>query len=184
MRPLLLTCLLSTCGIATALAQDAPAAPAAPPKPALTDAECEVWARELGFAQSVADHDAESFAEHVHPQAAFGYTGPRPTRGRAAIVEEWSRLISGTPVQLQWYSAMVVIAGDPTIAFSSGPALYRGTDPQGKPFQALGGFRSVWKRGEDGTWRVLYDDGLRPAPADDAQVAAFLAGRPAECPRG
>lgn len=185
MRPVLLTCLLSTCSLAPAFAQAPPPAAAPPPAPALSAAECEVWARELAFAQSVADHDAEAFADLVHPQAAFGVKGPRPTRGREAIVQEWSGLISGQPVQLQWYPTMVAIAaGDPTIASSSGPALYRGTDPQGKPFQALGGFQSIWKRAEDGTWRVLFDDGIRPAAADEAQVATFLAGRQPSCPRG
>lgn len=47
----------------------------APPPSAiapLTAAECEVWARELGFARSVAEHDAATFASHLHPGAAFG----------------------------------------------------------------------------------------------------------------
>ena len=42
----------------------APAVAQSPPKPAptrMSGAECEVWARELSFAQSVADHDADAF---------------------------------------------------------------------------------------------------------------------------
>ncbi|GAA4869513.1 YybH family protein [Luteimonas vadosa] len=173
------TLLLSLSFLASA--QDAPRPPA--PAPALGEAECQVWARELGFAQSVADHDAEAFAEHVHPQAAFGAKGPRPTRGREAVVAEWAGIISGEPVEVQWYPTMVTVSGDSGVAYSSGPALYRRRDASGETQLALGAFVSVWVRDVDGAWRVLYDDGIRPVPADAAQAEAFTAGRRIACPR-
>ena len=37
-----------------------------PAQPALSAPECEVWTRELGFARSVATHDAEAFAGLLH----------------------------------------------------------------------------------------------------------------------
>ena len=43
----------------------------APPKPAYSADECAVWAREASFAQSVEDHDAKAFAEHLHADASF-----------------------------------------------------------------------------------------------------------------
>ena len=52
----------------------------------LSPAECEVWARELGFAASVAAHDAAAFAEHVDPGAVFGAGRERQARGREAVV--------------------------------------------------------------------------------------------------
>lgn len=145
---------------------------------------CEVWARELSFAHSVADRDAAAFAAHLQPQAVFGPSRPAPTRGRDAIVREWSGLIAGEPVQLQWYPTRVAIAGEPDIAYSSGPALYRGKDAAGAPIVSLGAFGSVWKRGDDGVWRVLFDDGIRPVPATEEQAAAFLAAPRSDCPRG
>jgi ketosteroid isomerase-like protein len=164
-----------------ALIPAAAAAPLSPPHAVPSDAECEVWARELGFAQSVADHDADAFAGFVHPQAAFGVKGPRPIRGRDAIVQAWAALISGKPVQLSWYPTIVVIAGDPGIASSSGPALYRSRDAQGEPQVLIGAFQSIWTHGEDGVWRVLFDDGIRPVPASTEDIAAFEAGRERGC---
>ena len=73
---------------AHAVAQDAPAP--APPQARMTATECEVWARELSFAKSVADHNAAAFAEHVHPDAAFGVERAVPTRGREAIATQWA----------------------------------------------------------------------------------------------
>ncbi|WP_368562346.1 DUF4440 domain-containing protein [Pseudoxanthomonas sp. UTMC 1351] len=142
------------------------------------DARCAVWARELGFAQSVADHDAGAFAEHLHPNAVFG-VGNKPTRGRDAITREWTGIIDGSAVKLEWYPAIVTVGGDGTTAYSSGPALFE--DPK-TGATSLSRFGSVWQRGADGVWRVIFDDGTRPAPADAAAVKAFRDGRRAECP--
>jgi ketosteroid isomerase-like protein len=157
----------------------------APPAPSLTAAECAVWARETSFAQSVAAHDATAFAEHLHPHAVFGAKQPQPTRGRDAIARSWAGLIAGTRLKLLWYPAMVAVAelgGENDIAYSSGPALYEAVDPKAQPRYHLGGFQSVWHKGTDGTWRVLFDDGIEPRPATDAEVAAFHAGRK-PCPQ-
>lgn len=150
------------------------AAPAETPQ----QAECAVWQRELSFARSVADHDAAAFAEHLHPQAVFGVSG-KPTRGREAITREWAGLIAGTALLLRWYPAIVTLGGDGRTAYSSGPALYE--DPKTGAAR-LGRFGSVWQRGDDGIWRVLFDDGITPQPADAAAVQRFHDGHRATCP--
>jgi ketosteroid isomerase-like protein len=163
--------------LVAALSTPAPAA-------AYTIAECAVWARELGFADSVARHDAEAFAEHVEPGAVFGAGGDARTRGRDAIVDRWRQIIEGRRVTIEWYPTQTTVGGVDGIAWSEGPALVI-TDP-GTPRAAyrLGRFRSVWRRGEDGTWRVLFDDGDEARPATPEEVRAFRAGRRDTCPHG
>ena len=155
-----------------------------PPEPALSAAECEVWARELSFAKSVADRDAEAFAAHLHEDAAFGVSRPGVTRGRAAITADWAGLIEGTRVRLAWYPTHTAIGGVPDIAWSSGPALYEAVDPADPVPHRIGAFTSVWHRGGDGVWRVLFDDGIAPRPATPEEVAVFHAVRSETCPRG
>lgn len=169
--------------VLSAIAAPAAAQQAAPP-PKLTAEECAVWARELGFARALAEHDAAAFAGHLHEGAAFGVKQPQPQRGREAIALAWAPLIEGKTIRLEWYPTMVVIGGEPDIAMSTGPALYEDLRPGANPRYRLGGFQSVWKRGEDGVWRVLFDDGLRPQPADEAAAAAFRAHRREACPQG
>lgn len=141
-------------------------------------------ARELDFARALAEHDAAAFAGHLHEGAAFGVKQPQPQRGREAIALAWAPLIEGKTIRLEWYPTMVVIGGEPDIAMSTGPALYEDLRPGANPRYRLGAFQSVWKRGEDGVWRVLFDDGLRPQPADEAAAAAFRANRREACPQG
>ena len=153
-----------------------------PPAPKLSAAECEVWARELSFAQSVADHDAAAFAAHLHPGAVFGAKSPQPQRGRDDIAKGWKGIVEGKRLKLSWHPTMVAIGGEGDIAYSSGPALYESLAPDAKQRYSIGGFQSVWHKDDDGVWRVLFDDGLQPAPASDAQVEAFRKSRQKTCP--
>jgi ketosteroid isomerase-like protein len=150
---------------------------------ALGPDECAVWARELSFAQSVADHDAAAFASHVHADAAFGAGRPAPIRGRDAITRRWGGIIEGKTVALAWYPSRVTIGGTGDVAWSSGPALFEDLASGAKERYSLGGFHSVWHRDSDGVWRVLFDDGMEPKPATPADVAAFRAGRQPVCPK-
>lgn len=169
MKPLLLLLLL------------APSAHAVAPPTPYDIARCEVWARELSFAQSVADRDAAAFASHLHPFAVFGVTRAQPLSGDRAIAEAWKGIVDGSATELQWYPDRVNAGGDAGIVASSGPALYRDVETGA---YRIGRFSSVWQRGGDGVWRVVFDDGLEPKPADAAQVEAFHAGRVTACPPG
>ena len=183
MKPstVLLACLLAP-GLAAA--QQAAERPAtAPPAPKFSEAECEVWARETSFARSVAERDPAAFREHLHEAAVFGAKSPAPQRGRDAIVEAWAGIIDGSAVVLRWYPTMVAIDGSGELAYSSGPALYEKAGAQGPEYR-LGAFQSIWRRGDDGAWRVVFDDGIRPQPATAEDAAAFRDRRRERCPRG
>jgi len=152
---------------------------AGPAVPAAGDeARCTVWARELGFADALARHDATAFAGFLHADAVFG-VGRQPVRGRAAILADWMPLIEGKALELRWYPERVSLGGDGRTAYSSGPALYR--NPRDGSYR-LGRFGSVWQQDTDGQWRVIFDDGIRPVPVDAAGVKAFEAGRRDACP--
>ncbi|HEY0502296.1 MAG TPA: DUF4440 domain-containing protein [Lysobacter sp.] len=176
-------CLLLPCN---AFAQ----APAEAPMPKLTADECAVWARELSFAQSVADHDAAAFAAHLQQGTAFGASRAEPTRGRDNVARRWAGIIEGKELRLAWYPSRVTIGGPGDVAWSSGPTLYEdlrdeaGATGKAENRYAIGTYQSVWHKDADGVWRVLFDDGVEPKPAGEAEVAAFRAGRRATCPPG
>lgn len=169
-----LSALLGLAGLATGVAAVEP-----PPHPGMaSDARCAVWTRELGFADALARHDATAFAGFLHADAVFG-VGHQPTRGRDAILADWMPLIEGKALELRWYPERVSVGGDGRTAYSSGPALYR--NPKDGSHR-LGRFGSVWQQDRDGQWRVIFDDGVRPLPVDEAGGKAFEAGRRDACP--
>lgn len=140
-----------------------------PDAPAMSAAECEVYARENSFAESVARGDPASFAEHLHPQAVF-LDGASPARGRAAVVQRWTPILAGTNLTLRWQADEVVIGGDLRVAFSRGPYLLERRAAGSSRFQ-IGTFSSVWTREADGAWRVLYDGGVGAQDVDSREQA-------------
>ena len=69
---------------------------------------CEVWARETSFAQSVADHDAATFAAHLHPDAVFVGGNNRGTHGADAIARA-----NGTTPKLRCTATGVALKVNP-----------------------------------------------------------------------
>ena len=144
-----------------------------------TAAECEVWNRELSFAQAVADHDPAAFSKHLLPDSTFIGGNDRPTAGRDAIAKEWAGLIAGQGVLLQWYPERVHVAGDGQVALSRGPYWMESAGPDGKPRYVAGRFISTWLRDAAGTWHVAFDGGGGnvPKPVDAAEIERLRAGR-------
>ncbi|WP_232821014.1 DUF4440 domain-containing protein [Dyella sp. C11] len=149
--------------------------------PAPDTPRCAVWQRELSFAHAVEQHDAAAFAQHIETDAVFAANTPHPQRGRATIVEQWKPLIEGKRLRVRWYPAIVIQAGDPNIVLSSGPALLENLAPNANPHYTLIAFSTVWHRGTDGTWRVMFDGGDEGRPATAKDVSDFEAGRRTQC---
>lgn len=165
--------------VAVACAQPAP-----PPVAKMSAAECAVWNRERSFAASVANHDVAAFAEHVREDAVFDAGTNAPTRGRGEIVESFRDFIDGKGAILRWYPGVVNIGGDPGIAFSHGVFWLQDDNSSAKARFRTGSFTTIWVKGADGVWKVLFDSGGSPTvvvTADD--IAKLVASLPKECPR-
>jgi ketosteroid isomerase-like protein len=147
--------------------------------------ECDVWRREMSFAQSVEKHDAKAFAAHIHPGAVFSAATKAPVRGREAVVKDWARLIEGKELRLRWRPDVVNIGGDRNVAISRGPYVLEDNRPDAKARYRVGTFTSVWVRQPmSGEWLVLFDGGGPPGTqVKDAQTAEeFISRAPASCP--
>ena len=113
----------------------------------------QVRAREIAFAQTMADRDHTAFAAFVAEEALF--LGPTVLRGRAAVAEGWKPFFEGTAAPFSWEPERVEVVDSGTLAISTGPV--RG--PEG---QRVGTFNSTWRLEADGQWRVVLDIGCPP----------------------
>jgi len=111
----------------------------------------EVEAREIAFAKTMADRDLEAFLTFVSPEAVF-FAGNDPLRGRDAIAQGWAPFFEGAAAPFSWHPDVVEVLESGRLALSSG--LVRG--PSG---EEVGRFNSIWRKGEDGQWRVVFDKG-------------------------
>ncbi|HEU4726027.1 MAG TPA: nuclear transport factor 2 family protein [Candidatus Eisenbacteria bacterium] len=111
----------------------------------------DVRAAETAFAKTMADRDLKAFATFVSEETIF-FGGKGPLRGRAKVVEVWTRFYEGPAAPFSWKPETVEVLDSGTLALSSGPVF----DPDGK---LINTFSSIWRLEKDGKWRVIFDKG-------------------------
>lgn len=115
--------------------------------------ENELRAVETAFAQTMADRDHTAFSAFIAEEAVFFGSGV--LRGRDAVAHGWARFFEGDAAPFSWEPAEVAVLESGRLGLSSGPVW----DPNG---HRIGTFNSVWRRGDDGAWRVVFDRGCPP----------------------
>jgi ketosteroid isomerase-like protein len=116
----------------------------------------QVWAAELAFAQAMAQRDLNGFAAKVAQEAVF-FSGTRALRGRAEVLLAWAAYFKDPEPPFSWAPDQVEVLASGRLALSTGPV----RNPQG---DIMARFQSVWRREEDGQWRVVFDKGGPPSP--------------------
>lgn len=144
-----------------------------------SDRTAEVRCAEVGFALSVERGDLAAFRAAIDPDARF--VGDDVQRGVDAIAKAWAPFFAEGGPRIRWRPQLVQVLADGELALTRGP--YRMAAP-GSDGELWGTFNSVWRRGEDGRWRVVFDAGGPPTDEpDDARRALFDEADPAgECP--
>lgn len=117
----------------------------------INTAASEVEARELAFAKTMEDRDFEAFLSFVSPEAVF-FKGNEPLRGHAEISQTWAPLFEDQTAPFSWHPDLVEVLESGRLALSSGPVL-------GASGEILGRFNSIWRKDNDGQWRVIFDKG-------------------------
>jgi ketosteroid isomerase-like protein len=117
----------------------------------VTGADSVVRAREVAFANTMAERNLDSFRSFLSDEAVF-FAGETVLRGADAIVAGWSGYFEGADAPFSWSPDVVVVLESGELALSSGPVL----DSAGVQ---VGRFNSIWRKESDGQWRVVFDRG-------------------------
>ena len=122
-------------------------------RPAATRSELQSQVRhaEEGFAATMARRDAAAFAEFISEDAVF-INGGNPLRGKAAIVEHWSKFFAPQAAPFAWRPELVEVASSGTLGYTEGPVL----SPTGATFAK---FFTTWQLSPSGKWLVVFDNG-------------------------
>jgi glyoxylase-like metal-dependent hydrolase (beta-lactamase superfamily II)/ketosteroid isomerase-like protein len=128
--------------------------PAPSPAPSAAD---EVRATETAFAKTMAARDHAAFTAMLADETIF-FGSTRVLRGKAAVWEGWARFFEGPNAPFSWAPERVEVLDSGRLALSTGPVF----DPSG---QRTGTFNSIWRREDDGRWRIVFDNGCPPCAA-------------------
>lgn len=113
---------------------------------------------EEDFAKAFAERSPRRFAEFVADDARFTAAG-KLTQGKAAIVEQWTRMMQDPALTLTWSPDMVEVSRAGDLGFTSGPYELTLKRPDGSVARERGRFASVWRKHPDGQYRILFDIG-------------------------
>jgi ketosteroid isomerase-like protein len=133
--------------------------------------ECAVWRRELAFAGAAEAHDAAAWQSFLHEGTVFNAGTPEADRGREAVTKSWAGIVEGKTIALRWRPGIVDIGGEPGIAVSRGPYILQRVQAGAASYR-VGMFQTVWVKGGDGAWRVLFDAGATTPQSMDDRAAA------------
>ena len=121
--------------------------------------------RELSRSSEARDIDA--FTALLDTDTVFVSESGPPARGREAVRVKWAQFFAPAGPSLTWepYEGEVSSQGD--LGYTRGKFLFQGKDGAGKPVTERGEYLSIWRKQQDGTWRLVVDSSL---PAADARV--------------
>jgi ketosteroid isomerase-like protein len=125
-----------------------------------TNAELREQVRqaEIAFARTMAARDHAGFVTFLADETVF--MGRTTLRGKAAVAEPWKRFYEGAE-PFSWEPDRVEVLDSGRLGITSGPV----RDPSGS---RTGTFNSVWRREDDGRWRIIFDIGCPPCAAPAA----------------
>ncbi len=119
--------------------------------PGTSDLAADLKATEEAFAQTMDDRDHAAFASFLAEETVF-FGGRGEIRGKAAVAKAWAPFFDGPEAPFSWQPDTAAVLDSGTLGLTSGPVFA----PDGK---RIGTFNSVWRRGPDGSWQVVFDRG-------------------------
>jgi ketosteroid isomerase-like protein len=132
--------------------------------PATADLAAGLKATEEAFAQTMADRDHAAFESFLAEDAIFfGRRGE--IRGKAAVAAAWKPLFEGPEASFSWQPDTAAVLDSGALGLTSGPVFA----PDGT---RIGTFNSVWRRGPDGSWKVVFDRGCPDCECPPVGAAA------------
>jgi ketosteroid isomerase-like protein len=113
----------------------------------------QVRKTETAFAKTMADRDHAAFTKFLADDTIW--LGRNVMRGSKAVAEGWKRFYEGKEAPFSWEPERVEVNDSGTLGLSTGPV----RDPAGK---RVGTYNSIWRRGADGKWTIIFDNGCPP----------------------
>ncbi|MDH3745253.1 MAG: nuclear transport factor 2 family protein [Acidobacteriota bacterium] len=124
----------------------------------------EVLRADERFNQAVETRDRELFASLIDKDATF--LGGGVTQGREAIVAAWAGFFAEERTTvLSWKPHSVEISASGDLAYTIGDYKLSTRGEDGAQKLSTGTYVSIWKRHDDGSWKVVVDGGTPPQPA-------------------
>ena len=105
----------------------------------------------------------EAFDRYMMDDAIIFSEGAHPFKGREAIRGLFRGAGAGT---LRWEPFFVDISESGDLGYTLGEFAFTTTDSLGVEHTSTGYYITIWKRQPDGSWRYVFDTGVRSPPPE------------------
>jgi uncharacterized protein (TIGR02246 family) len=146
---------------------------------AFADIANDVRCHEIAFSQSAENRDAAAFTSLLDADARF--VGNSVRRGKTEITAAWSAFFADDGPAMKWRPQFVEVLEDGKLALTRGPYRMITQDDAGQAVEHWGTFNSVWRKQDDGTWKVVFDAGNNAAEPPSAEIQVLI-DQEVECP--
>ena len=122
---------------------------------------------EIAFSDAAESRDRGAFAAFLHPDVRF--ISGSVDHGPLEVLEAWSVFFDPNGPMMRWRPETVEVNAEGNLALTRGPYRMTRIDADGKSSESWGSFISVWRKGDDGRWRIQFDTGADPGmePSDE-----------------
>ena len=121
--------------------------------------------RELSRASDSRNIDA--FTALLDTDTVFVSASGPPARGRQAVRVKWGQFFDPAGPSLTWEPFEGEVGSEGDLGYTRGKFLFQGKGDAGKPVTERGEYLSIWRKQQDGAWRLVVDSSL---PAADPGV--------------
>lgn len=157
-------------GVCAACGSPSPQGTAPNPGGRASSSDLAAWREELmqadrEFAKAFSDRGVDGWVSFFDPQGVQMPGGAAAAWGREDI-ETLARRLFEAPsfTSLTWEPVYAMTASSGDLGYTLGNYLAKGTGPEGDELQQEGHYVTVWRRQEDGSWKVVLDTGNSGPP--------------------
>jgi Ketosteroid isomerase homolog len=120
-------------------------------------AEEAIRAADQGWARVFGAKDLKASVDYCADDASFMSPNSPAAVGKQAISQSFAFFFSLPDIKLTWHPTKIEVARSGELGYSSGAYEMSFKDPAGKAATDKGKYVTVWKKQQDGSWKVIYD---------------------------
>jgi len=123
---------------------------------------------EADFQKAIAEHGLEGWLSFFADDTA-DFTRGEPFSFTKEEMRKRLEKSFDPADQLTWQPVKIDVARSGDLAYSLGTWHLKGKNPKGEEVEQTGKYLTVWKKQQDGSWKVVADTGNVDPPAKKAQ---------------
>jgi ketosteroid isomerase-like protein len=130
------------------------------------DAVRELRAADAAWLKTYEAKDVEKAVAFCDDQGSLLWPNAPKATGKSAITKATASAFAIPDFKLEWRPDQIAVARSGELGYTSGTYTWTFKDASGKPAADKGKYLTVWKRQQDGSWKVLFDmfNTDQPAP--------------------